>query len=276
MRVRIAAVAAVAALVAPAGPAAQAAPPAGRLVFSGSGHRYADVTIRSRIVLSLRNGTDAPDNVAATYGGAYAGIAVQDAAHHLLGGVVLVRGWTRPKTGTSPEYALGPTVLPPLSLTLNPGRYRLLLIADGAADVAIRTAGGSLRVTAGRAATGIVAQRTEVATTGPARQVSAGTSRLDVTQSPQGLLVVGLFSAVRVGVAQVASYCIRAQSDSQTPCVGTGHETGPGQDSAITTEDWLRNDRLAPGRYAVDFTDTTIDAAPLSRVAFTLTFASGG
>src|SRR5687767_5016085 len=104
MRARVVSLSAVLAVIAAfASPSDAAADP--RLVLSGSGYRYIDVTLRRETVLDFFNFLGDHKAMTASYRGDFAGFAVEtgDARHRVIGGAVLVRGRVTRTAGGWPD-----------------------------------------------------------------------------------------------------------------------------------------------------------------------------
>ncbi|HEU0132657.1 MAG TPA: hypothetical protein VFQ85_16860 [Mycobacteriales bacterium] len=269
-RVRVLAAAAAVLLGTAVAPARAATPP-GRIVVSGNGTRYVDVTFRTPVALHL----EGTSRVTAAFTGDYAGLAVEtgDAAHELVGGAVLVRGRFDSRSPERYLFRLRQVTY----LSLAPGRYRLVLLSDGNAEVSVSAEGvaGTRRYVARGSVRGVAASRTDV--TVPVEvDPGAGIAAVPVTQPRRGILLVGLATTSHVAPGwgvHVQRFCV-SRDDLETSCVtGTPNPTVDGVSVVQTIFD---PQRLPHGDYTASATAFGADPAGAgARVLFTLSLPTG-
>jgi hypothetical protein len=250
-------------------PGARAAEQAGRITLSGTGSRYAEVTLRARTVLFFDNFFDNHDALTTETSGDYAGFVVEtaDRTHRVLGGAVLVRGFrTRVGDGWPSELTLTNTA----EITLAPGRYRFVLLADRSATVRIRTkqgVKGTLALRAMRAVGGVRALRAAASDNAVPGRAGVGMTRVPLPRPESGLSVAAFFISVGAGPDYLEA-CVRMPSDPMTPCGDGGSSVGREGSTMATmyhTSESLRGDRV------VDWTDAVAGPDVRDRIAFVLT-----
>jgi hypothetical protein len=247
-----------------------AAPPT-YVTISGGAMSYADVTFHRRTDLWFENVSGDHDQLTVAGGHDYAGVVVQtgDAAHHLVGGGVLVRGM---RTRTAPDYPWSFPVSQAQALTLQPGRYRLVVVADAPATVRVRSRFGLPRSLALRASGhvgGIHAHRADMATMLPP-VVAADTSRAPFHMYQGGYVTSGFFESDAATVVAAKALCVRRPADPATPC-DDGYFVDPvslGSTSMVSYG--FHPGDLAPGDYAFDFTSFVVGADVRDRISFVL------
>lgn len=116
-------------------PGASAAP-AGRLEVSGAGAASMDLVLR-------RSSEILPQSFVMQTKGTYAGVALQDSTGNVVAVSMNVRSWidSRPSTAAAPVETLNVF----RKTILNPGRYRLLLLADAPSTVSLKVTGDLIR-----------------------------------------------------------------------------------------------------------------------------------
>ena len=244
-----------------------------RLVVSGTGLVYSDITVRQRTTLSWDNFETPHDAMTATFTGDYAGVVVQsgDAQHEVLGGAVLVRGRRVRMDG---GYLDPVSVVDPVgtSLTLPPGRYRILLVSDGRAVVRMRmSAGRAMRVTATRRASGVAARRYGLADLLPVDPVAAGTTRVPFVLNPRGLAVGSFFTSPGDDAPTYAALCVRRPTPVEYPCEN-GWYVHPGRSITASVEGRRHGNGGDPDDWVFDFTQGIAGPTVREGNAFVLVF----
>lgn len=182
------------------------AAPAGSLVLSGGGSSSVDIDVR-------RTSTLQAGSFRMTTRGSYAGIAVLDRQGKALAVALNVTDWIKAR----PVVADFPVTSTLEKVTLKPGRYRLLLLADAPSTVRLGATGDLVRTVRTWRAYNDDVRITQL--TGPATD-SVVTGSAPVTLRRGGFVAVALHSETTLNQLAFTQVCL-AQPGSAT-CSPTG------------------------------------------------------
>lgn len=191
---RAAAACAAVAVVAFLAPQAQAAP-AKQLSLAGG--RAASVVVDVKTATTLR-----PSELKISTRGTYAGLAIQDSKGRVVALSLNVRRWIKDR----PSVAAQPITTTSVdSVTLRPGRYRLLLLTDGHSAVSVPATGGLARAFR---PTGRYEDDVRISNITSPAPLSSSFASERVSVRPGGTVVVALHAETRLNQLNFSAVCL--------------------------------------------------------------------
>jgi hypothetical protein len=198
--------------------------------------------------------------------GTHAGIAIQNAKGDVVAFSLNVRRWieSRPSAATQPISTLRATDKGATArIVLPPGRYRLLLISDGAATVSVAATGDLIQSLKPKAPRPVDVRVREI--TNAQGLVGMGTERMDLRRA--ALYVFGIHTETQAHQASGENFCLA--SVGATVCHPTNDIGGAVVRTTVAArpnDGWIRRSIYSPlgapdsrGVYDAIFRDASVD-----------------